>query len=79
MIGTQRVGEARVTAAIRSASATDAGALADFFAALSPQSRYLRFFAPLTPGPELIRRMLGGDGRADALVAVRCGVASARR
>ena len=64
---------ARVTAAIRPASAADAGALTDFFAGLSPQSRYLRFFAPLTPGAELIRRMSGGDGRADAVVAVRCG------
>jgi GNAT superfamily N-acetyltransferase len=74
MIGTQVEGGARVTAAIRPASAADAGALTDFFAGLSSQSRYLRFFAPLTPGPELIRRMSGGDGRAAAVVAVRCGV-----
>jgi GNAT superfamily N-acetyltransferase len=50
------------------------GALSDFFAGLSPQTRYLRFFAPVTPGPGLVRRMSGGDGRADAVVAVRDGV-----
>lgn len=63
-----------VTAAIRSACAADAGALSDFFAGLSPQTRYLRFFAPVTPGPELLRRMVGGDGHTDAAVAVRGGV-----
>ena len=61
-------------AAIRSACAADTGALGDFFAGLSAQSRYLRFFAPVTPGPELLRRMSGGDGRTDAVVAVREGV-----
>jgi L-amino acid N-acyltransferase YncA len=65
---------APVTAAIRSACAADAGALGDFFAGLSPQTRYLRFFAPVTPGPALLRRMSGADGRAHAVVAVREGV-----
>ena len=75
MIRTQaeRAG-APVTAAIRSACAADTGALGDFFAGLSRQSRYLRFFAPVTPGPELLRRMSGGDGHTDAVVAVREGV-----
>ncbi len=63
-----------VTAAIRPASAADTGALAAFFAGLSVESRYLRFFAPVTPGPTLLRRMSGGDGRADVVVAVRGGV-----
>jgi GNAT superfamily N-acetyltransferase len=72
MIRTQEGAGAPVTAAIRSARAADAGALGDFFAALSPQTRYLRFFAPVTPGPELLRSMSGGD--ADAVVAVRGGV-----
>jgi ribosomal protein S18 acetylase RimI-like enzyme len=63
-----------ITAAIRPARAADVGALSDFFAGLSPQSRYLRFFAPVTPGPELLRRMSGGDGHTDAVVAVRQGV-----
>jgi GNAT superfamily N-acetyltransferase len=63
-----------VAAAIRPASAADAGALADFFAGLSAQTRYLRFFAPVTPGPQLLRQMSGGDGRADVVLAVRGGV-----
>jgi ribosomal protein S18 acetylase RimI-like enzyme len=63
-----------VTAAIRPTCAADMGALSEFFAGLSPQTRYLRFFAPVTPGPELLRRMSGGDGHADAVVAVREGV-----
>ena len=74
MIRTQAKAGAPVTAAIRPARAADADALSDFFAGLSPQTRYLRFFAPLTPGPELLRRMSGGDGHADAVVAVRGGV-----
>ena len=63
-----------VADAIRPASAADAGALSDFFAGLSTQTRYLRFFAPLTPGPALVRKMSGGDGRTHAVVAVRGGV-----
>jgi L-amino acid N-acyltransferase YncA len=73
MIGTQ-TGSVPVTAAIRPASAADTGALTDFFAGLSVESRYLRFFAPVTPGPAMVRRMSGADGRADAVVAVRGGV-----
>lgn len=74
MFGTQEGVGAYVTAAIRSARAADAGALSDFFAALSPQTRYLRFFAPVTPGPELVRSVSGGDDHTDAVVAVRGGV-----
>jgi GNAT superfamily N-acetyltransferase len=74
MIRTQAGTGAPVTAAIRSACAADVGALSDFFAGLSRQTRYLRFFAPVTPGPELLRRMSGGDGHTDAVVAVRGGV-----
>ena len=65
---------ASVTATIRPAGAADAAALGDFFAGLSPQTRYLRFFVPVTPGPELLRKLSGGDGRTDAVVAVRGGV-----
>jgi GNAT superfamily N-acetyltransferase len=75
MIRTQaRAARPPITAAIRPACAADTGALSDFFAGLSPQSRYLRFFAPVTPGPELLRKMSGGDGCTDAVVAVREGV-----
>jgi ribosomal protein S18 acetylase RimI-like enzyme len=64
----------RVTAAIRPVRAADLAALGDFFTGLSMQTRYLRFFAPVTPGPDLLRLMSGGDGRTDAVVAVRGGV-----
>lgn len=74
MIRTQVGPGASVTVSIRPACAADMGALSDFFAGLSPQTRYLRFFAPVTPGPELLRRMSGGDGHSDAVVAVREGV-----
>jgi GNAT superfamily N-acetyltransferase len=74
MFRTQEAAGAPVTAAIRPASAADMGALSDFFAGLSPQTRYLRFFAPVTPGPEPLRTMSGGDGPTHAVVAVRGGV-----
>ena len=66
--------EGHVIAAIRSVRAADLAALGDFFAGLSEQSRYLRFFAPVTPGPDLLRLLSGGDGHTDAVVAVRGGV-----
>jgi L-amino acid N-acyltransferase YncA len=73
MVRTQAVAGTPITAVIRPASAADMGALSDFFAGLSPQARYLRFFASVTPGPELLRRMSGADGHTDAVVAVRGG------
>ena len=73
MIGTQIVAGVPATA-IRPASAADTGALTDFFAGLSMQTRYLRFFAPVMPGPKLVRRMSGGDSCVNAVVAVRGGV-----
>lgn len=74
MNGTQAWAVVSAAVAIRPASAADTGALADFFAGLSAQTRYLRFFAPLAPGPEMLRRMSGGDGYAHVVVAVRGGV-----
>lgn len=62
------------TAAIRPASAADMDALAGFFAGLSAQTRYLRFFAPVMPGPKLVRKMSGGDSGVNAVVAVRGGL-----
>lgn len=73
MIGTQILASVP-SAAIRTASVTDMDALTEFFAGLSLESRYLRFFAPLTPGPALVRKMSGGDGCTEAVVAVRGGV-----
>jgi ribosomal protein S18 acetylase RimI-like enzyme len=61
-------------AVIRAAHAADQAALGDFFAALSPHSRYLRFFGPVTPGPALLRRLCGGAEGVDAVVAVRSGL-----
>jgi GNAT superfamily N-acetyltransferase len=62
------------TAAIRPARAADRPAIGDFFAGLSVQARYLRFFSPITPGPALINLLCGGDGATDALLATRGGV-----
>jgi GNAT superfamily N-acetyltransferase len=62
------------SAVIRPACAADEAALGDFFAALSPQSRYLRFFGPVTPGPALLLRLLGDADGVDAVVAVRGGL-----
>jgi len=61
-------------AVIRAARAADAAALGEFFAGLSPQSRYLRFFGPVTPGPALLRRLAGDAEGVEAVVAVRGGL-----
>ena len=61
-------------AAIRPARAADRPAIGDFFAGLSVQTRYLRFFSPITPGPALLNLLCGGDGATDALLATRGGV-----
>ena len=61
-------------AAIRPAYHEDLAALGDFFAALSPRTRYLRFFGPITPSPALLRQLCGLPGTIDAVVAVRGGI-----
>ena len=61
------------SAAIRPARPTDLAALGEFFAGLSPRTRYLRFFAAVTPTGSMLRRLAGGAG-ADALVATDGGV-----
>ena len=63
-----------LVAAIRPARTADLPALGDFFTGLSVQSRYLRFFSPITPGPSLLNLLCGGDGTTDALLATRDGV-----
>jgi ribosomal protein S18 acetylase RimI-like enzyme len=63
-----------LAAAIRPARTADLPALGDFFAGLSMQSRYLRFFSPITPGPSLLTLLCGGDGTTDAVLATRGGV-----
>jgi ribosomal protein S18 acetylase RimI-like enzyme len=72
MSRTQVIG--RAATLIRPARPTDLPALGEFFAGLSMQSRYLRFFSPITPGPSLLRLLCGGDGTIDALLATRDGV-----
>ena len=64
----------RAAAAIRPARPTDLAALSDFFAGLSARTRYLRFFAPITPSPALLRLLCGGDGTTDAVVATAGGL-----
>jgi len=49
----------------------DLPALSEFFAGLSTQSRYLRFFGPVRPGAALLRTLAGCADNVDALVAVR--------
>jgi GNAT superfamily N-acetyltransferase len=64
----------RATAAIRPVSPVDLAALRDFFARLSVESRYLRFFAPVTPARGLLQLLAGGPANVDAIVAVADGV-----
>ena len=66
--------ERRATAAIRPVAPADLAALSDFFAGLSVESRYLRFFAPVTPAHGLLHLLAGGPANVDAIVAVADGV-----
>jgi GNAT superfamily N-acetyltransferase len=61
-------------AAIRPVSPADEAVLREFFAALSVESRYLRFFAPVTPSCGLLDLMAGKPAHVDAIVAVADGV-----
>ena len=60
-------------ATIRPSAGTDLAALGAFFAGLSLHTRVKRFFAPVSPGPALLRRLGGTAGQADVLIAVRGG------
>jgi len=74
--GAARTG-GRAAQVIRAARPDDLAALSDFFAGLSARTRYLRFFAPVTPGAVMLGLLSGGpgaSGKADAVVAVRDGV-----
>lgn len=57
--------------AIRPVGPAELPAVGEFFATLSVQSRHLRFFSPITPGPALLALLCGGGGTTDALVATR--------
>jgi GNAT superfamily N-acetyltransferase len=80
--GATRAG-GRAAQVIRAARPDDLPALSDFLTGLSAQTRYLRFFAPVTPGAAMLALLSGGPGasgasgasnQADAVVAVRDGV-----
>jgi GNAT superfamily N-acetyltransferase len=71
---TQATGSAGRAAAIRPVTPADEAVLRDFFAALSVESRYLRFFAPVTPSCGLLDLMVGKPAHVDAIVAVADGV-----
>jgi GNAT superfamily N-acetyltransferase len=75
MTGTQVAQPAPYPAAvIRPIRPTDLAVLSDFFAGLSMQSRYQRFFAPVTPGPGLLRILSGSAGATvDAVIAITDG------
>ena len=60
-------------AEVRRARSSDLAALSDFFTGLSPRTRSRRFFAPVTPTSAMIRRLSGGTGNIDAVVAVADG------
>ena len=71
---TQVTGSAVRAAAIRPVTPADEAVLSDFFATLSVESRYLRFFAPVTPSCGLLDLMVGKPAHVDAIVAVADGV-----
>jgi L-amino acid N-acyltransferase YncA len=60
-------------AEIRRAQSSDLTALGDFFAGLSARTRTRRFFAPVTPTSAMLRRLSGGPGNVDAVVAIAGG------
>ena len=64
----------RAAAAIRPVSPADEAVLRDFFSALSVESLYLRFFAPVTPACGLLDLMAGKPAHVDAIIAVADGV-----
>ena len=66
--------DGRATTVIRPAAPADLAALSDFFAGLSVESRYLRFFAPVTPGGGLFHLLSGSPANVDAIVAVAGGI-----
>ncbi len=64
----------RATAAIRPVDPAEQAVLSDFFAALSVESRYRRFFAPVRPTHGLLDLLSGRPANVDAIVAIADGV-----
>jgi ribosomal protein S18 acetylase RimI-like enzyme len=71
---TERRDGGRAITAIRPVRPEDLAELGGFFAGLSVESRYLRFFAPVTPTHGLLDLLAGRHARVDAIVAVADGV-----
>lgn len=60
---------------IRRACSADQAAFGEFFCGLSAHTRYLRFFAPITPTGAMLRYLSGRGGHGvDAVVAIGGGV-----
>ena len=66
--------DGRATAVIRPMRPADLAALSEFFTGLSVESRYLRFFAPVTPAYGLLHLLSGGPANVDAVITVADGV-----
>jgi GNAT superfamily N-acetyltransferase len=60
-------------AEIRRPRSSDLAALSHFFAGLSRRTRVRRFFAPIMPTSAMIRRLAGGAGEVDAVIATADG------
>ena len=73
MNGTQIARTLGHAAEIRRAEPSDLVALGDFFAGLSARTRSRRFFAPVTPTSDMLRRLSGGTGNVEAVVATAGG------
>src|SRR5262249_11798249 len=58
---------------IRPVRRADLAELGGFFARLSVESRYLRFFSPVTPAHDLLDLLAGRPAHVDAIVAVADG------
>lgn len=71
---TERRDGGRAITAIRPVQPQDLAELGGFFAGLSVESRYLRFFAPVIPAHGLLDMLAGRHARVDAIVAVANGV-----
>jgi GNAT superfamily N-acetyltransferase len=71
---TERRDGGRAITAIRPVRPEDLAELGGFFAGLSVESRYLRFFAPVTPAHGLLDLLAGRPANVDAIVAVADGV-----
>jgi GNAT superfamily N-acetyltransferase len=70
---TERRDGGRAITAIRPVRPQDLAELGGFFAGLSVESRYLRFFAPVTPAHHLLDLLAGRAANVDAIVAVADG------